>query len=117
MLYDYECRYCEYLLEDVQQKVEDDPLVNCPNCGEDALARVISGGAYAFVKNTNTIGGIGDKQGRDSKNKLQEESHKKAELTPKQDKPWYTKQESASKGEINNMTKKQQAKYIMEGKK
>lgn len=109
MLYDYECRYCEYLLEDVQQKVQDDPLINCPACGEDALARIISGGAYAFVKNTNTIS--------TSKNKIQEEQHKKAEAAPKEDKPWYTKEGNATSQEIKAMNKKQQAKYIMEGKK
>ena len=113
MLYDYECRYCEYLLEDVQQKVQDDPLINCPACGEDALARIISGGAYAFVKNTNTAGGAGGT----SKNKIQEEQHKKAEAAPEEKKPWYAKEGNATSQEIKAMTKKQQAKYIMEGKK
>ena len=119
MLYDYECKYCEYLLEDVQQKVSDEPLLNCPNCGEDALSRIITGGAYAFVKNSDTIGGRADKNTRENKNQIEEISHKKMENkpSPKEKKPWYAKEGNATSQEINAMTKKQQAKYIMEGKK
>ena len=117
MLYDYECTYCEHILEDVQQKVQDEPLVTCPSCHENGLRRIITGGAYAFVKNTNTIGGMGDKNAKENKSQIQEYQHKKSELAPKEDKPWYKKQGSATKGEINNMTKQQKAKYIMEGKK
>ena len=116
MLYDYQCNYCEHILEDVYQKVDEEPLVTCPCCNEDGLARIITGGAYAFVKNTNTIGGIGDKNAKANKSQIQEYQHKKAEAAPKEDKPWY-KQGGATKGEINQMTKQQKAKYIMEGKK
>ena len=117
MLYDYECTYCEHKLEDVYQKVNDEPLKNCPSCQENGLRRVISGGAYAFVKNSNTICGIADKNATTNKSKIQEEQHKKLESTPKEDKPWYQTQGSATSKEINGMTKKQQAKYIIEGKK
>lgn len=117
MLYDYECTYCEHILEDVQQKMQDDPLVTCPSCHENGLRRIITGGAYAFVKNTNTIGSLGDKNAKINKSKIQEGQHKKEENKPKEEKPWYTKEGNATSKEINAMTKKQKAKYIMEGKK
>ena len=78
MLYDYQCSYCEHVLEDVYQKVNDEPLVNCPVCHEDGLVRLSSGGAYAFVKNSNTIGGLADKNASLNKSKIQEEYHKKS---------------------------------------
>lgn len=117
MLYDYQCNYCEHLLEDVYQKVDEEPLTLCPSCHENGLRRIITGGAYAFVKNTNTIGGLADKNAKNNKSQIQEHQHKNKESKPKDDKPWYKKEGSATKSEINNMTKQQKAKYIMEGKK
>jgi putative FmdB family regulatory protein len=117
MLYDYECTHCQHGLEDVYQKINDEPLKNCPSCGKDALMRIISGGAYAFVKNTNTIGGLADKNTQANKGKISEILHKEAESKPVESKPWYQKEGSANSSEINKMTKKQKAKYIMEGKK
>lgn len=115
MLYDYQCNYCEHLLEDVYQKVDDDPLVTCPSCGENALARIITGGAYVFVKNSTTIGSIADKNARENKGKLQEEIAKKKESQPQAQSPSY--HGSATNREIMKMTPKQQQKYIMEDKK
>ena len=46
-----------------------------------------------------------------------EDENKKEENKPKEEKPWYTKEGNATSKEINAMTKKQKAKYIMEGKK
>jgi len=117
MLYDYECNYCEYLMDDVQQSINDEPLLNCPNCGEDALKRVITGGAYAFVKGSNSIGGRADKNASENKNKIDEAYCKKTEGKSEQGKAWYHSNGQASTGEIQNMNKKQKAKYIMEGKK
>ena len=117
MLYDYECTDCEHKLEDVYQKVDDEPLKKCPSCGKDTLIRIIYGGAYAFVKNTNTIGGLADKNAQANKHKISESLHKKSESKPTESKPWYHKEGSANSSEINKMTKKQKAKYIMEGKK
>ena len=117
MLYDYECTYCEHILQDVQKKVQGEPLVACPSCNENGLRRIITGGAYAFVKNTNTIGGLADKNASANKSKIQESQHKKNESKPVEQKPWYHEHASASTSEINKMTNKQKAKYIMEGKK
>ena len=40
-IYGYVCRNCEHTL-DVLQKISDDPLVDCPECGEPQLKRQLS---------------------------------------------------------------------------
>ena len=40
-IYEYVCKKCEYTL-DALQKMSDDPLVDCPECGEPALKRLLS---------------------------------------------------------------------------
>lgn len=41
--YGYHCEECEHEMESFQ-KITDDPLKNCPNCGKDALRRGPGGG-------------------------------------------------------------------------
>lgn len=116
-LYDYECEHCSHRMIDVKQSFNDEPLSVCPKCERASLYRVISGGVHAFVKGSNTIGSIADKNATQNKTKIQEEKHKKSESQKSEPKPWYHKNASASNKEINSMTNKQKAKYIMEGKK
>ena len=40
-IYGYICKSCEHTL-DALQKIADDPLVDCPSCGEPALKRALS---------------------------------------------------------------------------
>ncbi len=40
-IYEYQCRNCEHSL-DALQKISDDPLTDCPECGESRLKRLIS---------------------------------------------------------------------------
>jgi putative FmdB family regulatory protein len=40
-IYGYVCKNCEHTL-DVLQKISDDPLVDCPECGESQLKRQLS---------------------------------------------------------------------------
>ncbi len=40
-IYGYGCKHCEHTL-DVLQKISDDPLVDCPECGEPQLKRQLS---------------------------------------------------------------------------
>ncbi|MDE0753212.1 MAG: zinc ribbon domain-containing protein [Woeseiaceae bacterium] len=40
-IYEYACKSCDHTL-DALQKMSDDPLVDCPECGEAALKRLIS---------------------------------------------------------------------------
>jgi len=40
-IYEYACKKCGHML-DALQKMSDDPLVDCPECGEPQLKRLIS---------------------------------------------------------------------------
>ena len=40
-IYEYACKKCAHTL-DALQKMSDDPLVDCPECGESSLKRLIS---------------------------------------------------------------------------
>ena len=40
-IYEYACKKCDHTL-DALQKMSDDPLVDCPECGRPALKRMLS---------------------------------------------------------------------------
>jgi putative FmdB family regulatory protein len=40
-IYEYACKNCEHTL-DALQKIADEPLVDCPECGEPSLKRLLS---------------------------------------------------------------------------
>lgn len=40
-IYEYACTNCDHML-DALQKMSDDPLVDCPECGQPRLKRLIS---------------------------------------------------------------------------
>jgi len=47
--YQYRCKKCGHELEEFQQMTEP-PLVRCPNCNTDNLARVMGAGAGLIFK-------------------------------------------------------------------
>lgn len=47
--YEYACRECDHQFE-VFQSIKDDPLSQCPSCGDDALRRLIGTGAGIIFK-------------------------------------------------------------------
>jgi putative FmdB family regulatory protein len=77
-IYGYVCKSCEHRF-DVLQKMSDDPLVHCPDCGEPSLQKELSApkfrlkgsGWYETDFKTgdkrNLHGGDTDKKGSDSK--------------------------------------------------
>ena len=40
-IYEYACKNCRHTL-DALQKMSDDPLLDCPECGESQLKRLVS---------------------------------------------------------------------------
>lgn len=40
-IYEYACKNCHHTL-DVLQKISDEPMVDCPECGKPALRRLLS---------------------------------------------------------------------------
>lgn len=47
-IYEYVCRECGNELEKLQ-KLSDDPLTECPECGEAALKRKVSAAAFRLA--------------------------------------------------------------------
>ncbi|MCX4028726.1 zinc ribbon domain-containing protein [Endozoicomonas sp. SM1973] len=44
-IYEYLCEQCENTHEAIQ-KISDDPLITCPQCGEDGLKKLLSAPAF-----------------------------------------------------------------------
>jgi putative FmdB family regulatory protein len=49
MTYEYECKTCHFAWEE-DQKITEEPLTICPNCGEDSAMRLISAGGKFILK-------------------------------------------------------------------
>ncbi|MHC4451777.1 MAG: FmdB family zinc ribbon protein [Planctomycetota bacterium] len=47
--YDYRCEACNHTFDEFQ-KMSDEPLVQCPDCGEPKLRRLIGSGAGIIFK-------------------------------------------------------------------
>ena len=116
-LYDYECEGCSHKMEDIKQSFNDEPLSICPQCNEEKLFRVVTGGIHVSVKGTNTIGQLADRNTKNNKSIIQENQHRASENKPTEDKSWMSNHRNASNKEVQKMTKQQKARYIMEGKK
>ncbi|MBL1142295.1 MAG: zinc ribbon domain-containing protein [Proteobacteria bacterium] len=44
-IYEYKCDECDHRLEKLQ-KISDDPIKACPECGEDGLRKLVSAAAF-----------------------------------------------------------------------
>ncbi len=44
-IYEYRCESCQHKLETIQ-KMSDDPLVDCPACGQPQLKKLISAAGF-----------------------------------------------------------------------
>ncbi len=44
-IYEYQCQVCGHELE-VLQKLRDDPLVDCPDCGKSSLKKKVSAAGF-----------------------------------------------------------------------
>ena len=44
-IYEYQCQSCDEQLEALQ-KISDEPLLECPHCGESALKKKVSAAAF-----------------------------------------------------------------------
>jgi len=48
-IYDYQCKNCGHTFDELQS-IKDKPLVTCPKCGKDTLARLIGTGSGIIFK-------------------------------------------------------------------
>ena len=46
-IYEYACASCDHHLEALQ-KISEDPLVFCPECGEESLKKLVSAAAFVL---------------------------------------------------------------------
>lgn len=44
-IYEYKCKDCGHKMEAIQ-KISDDPLTNCPECGKSSLQKQISASGF-----------------------------------------------------------------------
>ena len=44
-IYEYKCKSCEHRFDKIQ-KISDDPLVDCPDCGAPELVKLISAAGF-----------------------------------------------------------------------
>jgi putative FmdB family regulatory protein len=44
-IYEYQCKSCGFDLEKLQ-RINDDPLLECPNCGKPELIRLVSAAGF-----------------------------------------------------------------------
>jgi len=116
--YDYVCTDCNHELKNVMQSIKDEPKKKCPECGNNALERVMYGGSYGFVSNTSTIGQLADKNARGMGHYQRSEIEAKVkENKPPSSQTIYGKYATATKSEISKMTPQQQQNYITKGHK
>lgn len=87
-IYGYVCKSCEHRF-DVLQKMSDDPLVHCPDCGEPSLQKELSapkfrlkgGGWYETdfkTANKRNLHGESDSKPQDKPKKDEKKSDSKA---------------------------------------
>ena len=90
-IYEYQCDECSHLF-DALQKMSDDPLKECPDCGQAALRKLLSapnfrlkgGGWYETDfkdKNKRNLAGDAGKSPENSSGKSAEKSTPKATET------------------------------------
>ena len=83
-VYEYECPACEKVIE-VQQRISDDPLSTCPECGGEVKKLVsmssfhLKGGGwysdgYSSASNGNGNGGNGGEKSKPAKEKPAKET-------------------------------------------
>jgi hypothetical protein len=87
----------------------------CPMCTSRNVYRDYSSdNIYSSVKEVKTIGQLADKNAKQMSSQIKEHQDKNQKS---EQKPWYHEYATATNKEINKMTNKQKANYIMEGKK
>jgi len=86
-IYGYACKNCDHKL-DALQKMADDPLVDCPACGEPQLKRQLSAPRFRLkgkgwyetdFKKDNQRNLAGDKADKKTEKKVDKKPDKKSE--------------------------------------
>ena len=78
-IYEYQCQTCGNLCEEMQ-KVSDEPLKTCPQCGKDSLKKIVSSTSFQLK-------GSGYYATDYKKSPAKESPKEPAPETPKESKP------------------------------
>jgi len=118
--YRYQCKNCGHELEELQS-MNEEPLLRCPDCKTDNLARVMSGGAGLifkgsgfyltdYKKDSASPGKPGEKTGTaaagSEKKESPAEKRERNEKSEKMDAPGEKKAESKKEGGEKSSEKK-----------
>lgn len=76
--YQYQCKNCGFELEELQS-MKEPPLVHCPRCKTDNLARIMSSGSGLIFKGSGFYLTDYKKSGGDKESKLTKKEGKKSE--------------------------------------
>ena len=89
-IYEYRCSNCDYEFENLQS-MKDEALLECPNCHQNTLKKLISGGAGLIFKGSGFY--ITDYKSSKSKSKEKTDSKESSEKkkTPVPETPKETK--------------------------
>ena len=80
-IYEYACKNCDHTL-DALQKMSDDPLVDCPECGKAELKRLISAPRFRLKGE----GWYETDFKKDNQKNVHKSDSEPAKTTPKKDK-------------------------------
>jgi len=80
-IYEYQCKKCNHQFEQLQ-KVTDKPLAICPQCGKNALIKIISQTSFQLKGTGWYVTDFKDKK-KETENKKTEVKPEKAEVKSK----------------------------------
>ncbi|MCF6193658.1 MAG: zinc ribbon domain-containing protein [Kangiellaceae bacterium] len=104
-IYEYKCTECDHRLEKLQ-KMNDDPLKDCPECGKSSLTKLVSASSFKLKGSgwyeTDFKGGnkkessdkLGDKGSSSKESGGNESSGKSSESKKSDSKPSTSKEKS-----------------------
>jgi putative FmdB family regulatory protein len=100
-IYEYQCNDCEHKLEALQ-KMSDEPLLECPDCGKQSLRKLVSAAAFR-------LSGSGWYE-TDFKDKKEQKNLFKSDNKPQSDSDSKTTASADSKKSDSSGSKKSESK-------
>jgi putative FmdB family regulatory protein len=107
-IYEYACKKCQHTL-DALQKMNDEPLLECPACGEPQLRRLISAPRFR-LKGAGWYETDFKKDNQRNVHKSDDDAPKKDKADTKSEAKSESKSEGASSGSSEKSEKKESKK-------
>lgn len=107
-IYEYACKKCQHTL-DALQKMNDEPLLECPECGEPQLRRLISAPRFR-LKGAGWYETDFKKDNQRNVHKSDDDAPKKDKADSKSEAKSESKSESTSSGSSEKSEKKESKK-------